>query len=78
MKCVHMFGLLCIYTYTLNTSKPEADLNNTNSVPTSHKTHCISATKTNRLMLFRETVAVYFENHTEHTDTLRWAEYRGS
>jgi hypothetical protein len=21
-------------------------------------------------MLFRETVAVYFENHTEHTDTL--------
>jgi hypothetical protein len=23
-----------------------------------------------RLMLFRETVAVYCENHTEHTDTL--------
>jgi hypothetical protein len=22
-------------------------------------------------MLFRETVAVYCENHTEHTDTLR-------
>jgi translation initiation factor IF-1 len=25
---------------------------------------------TNRLMLFRETVAVYCENHTEHTNTL--------
>jgi hypothetical protein len=24
----------------------------------------------NRLMLFRETVAVYCENHTEHTNTL--------
>jgi hypothetical protein len=23
-------------------------------------------------MLFGETVAVYCENHTEHTDTLRW------
>jgi hypothetical protein len=23
-------------------------------------------------MLFRETVAVYCENHTEHTDTLCW------
>jgi hypothetical protein len=29
-----------------------------------------SATKPNRLMLFRETVAVYCENRTEHTDTL--------
>jgi hypothetical protein len=26
--------------------------------------------KPNRLMLFGETVAVYCENHTEHTDTL--------
>jgi hypothetical protein len=30
----------------------------------------VSATKPNRLMLFGETVAVYCENHTEHTDTL--------
>jgi predicted Zn-dependent protease with MMP-like domain len=29
-----------------------------------------SATKPNRVMLFRETVAVYCENRTEHTDTL--------
>jgi hypothetical protein len=33
-------------------------------------THYISAKKPNRLMLFGETVAVYCENHTEHTDTL--------
>jgi hypothetical protein len=30
-----------------------------------------SATETNRLMLFGETVAVHCENHTEHTDTIR-------
>jgi thioredoxin-related protein len=29
------------------------------------------ATNTIRLMLFRGTVAVYCENHTEHTDTVR-------
>jgi hypothetical protein len=40
----------------------------TNSVRTSQKTHYVSATKTNRLMLFEETVAVYCENHKEHTD----------
>jgi hypothetical protein len=41
-----------------------------NPVRTSQETHYISATKPNRLMLFRETVAVYCENHMEHTDTL--------
>jgi hypothetical protein len=30
----------------------------------------VSTTKPNRLMLFGETVAVYCENSTEHTDTL--------
>jgi hypothetical protein len=30
-----------------------------------------TATEPNRLMLFKETVAVYCENHTEHTDTVR-------
>jgi hypothetical protein len=35
------------------------------SVRTSQETHYVSATKPNRLMLFRETVAVYCENHTE-------------
>jgi hypothetical protein len=43
-------------------------LNNTQSVP--HRKHYLSATKPNLLMLFRETVAVCCENHTEHTDTL--------
>jgi hypothetical protein len=42
----------------------------TNPVRTSQETHYVSATEPNRLMLFRETVAVYCENHTEHTNTL--------
>jgi hypothetical protein len=40
------------------------------SVRTSQETHYVSITKPNRLMLFGETVAVYYENHTEHTDAL--------
>jgi hypothetical protein len=41
-----------------------------NLVRTSQETHYVSAKKPNRLMLFRETVAVYCENHTNHTCTL--------
>jgi hypothetical protein len=41
-----------------------------NSVRTLQEAHYVSTTKPNRLMLFRETVAVYCENHTEHTNTL--------
>jgi NhaP-type Na+/H+ or K+/H+ antiporter len=37
----------------------------------SQETHYISTTEPNRLRLFKETVAVYCENHTEHTDTVR-------
>jgi hypothetical protein len=37
---------------------------------TSQETYYVSTKKTNRLMLFGETFAVYCENHTEHTDTL--------
>jgi hypothetical protein len=40
------------------------------SVRTSRETRYASVTKPNRLVLFRETVAVYCENHTEHADTL--------
>jgi hypothetical protein len=40
------------------------------SVRTPQETQYVSAAKPNRLMLFRETVAVYCENHTEHTNTL--------
>jgi hypothetical protein len=36
----------------------------------SQETHYVYATKHNRLMLFRETVAVFCEIHTEHTNTL--------
>jgi hypothetical protein len=41
-----------------------------NSVRTSQETHYVSATKPNRLVLFKETVAVYCERHVEHTNTL--------
>jgi hypothetical protein len=40
------------------------------SVCTSQETHHFSTTKPNRLMLFREAIVVYRENHTEHTNTL--------
>jgi predicted Zn-dependent protease with MMP-like domain len=40
------------------------------SVRTSRETHYVSATEPKWLMLFGETVAVYCENHTEHTDTV--------
>jgi hypothetical protein len=40
------------------------------SVRTSQETYYISATKTNRLMLFKKIIAVYCENHTEHRNTL--------
>jgi hypothetical protein len=36
---------------------------------TSLETHYVSATEPNWLMLFGETVAVYYENHAEHTHT---------
>jgi predicted Zn-dependent protease with MMP-like domain len=45
-------------------------LSGQNAVRTSQETHYVSATEPNRLILFRETVAVYCENHMEHTDTL--------
>jgi hypothetical protein len=41
-----------------------------NSVRTSQETHYISTTKLSRLMLFGEIIAIYCENHTEHTNTL--------
>jgi hypothetical protein len=40
------------------------------SVRTSQETYYISATETNRLMLFGETVSVYCENHMLHTNTV--------
>jgi hypothetical protein len=41
-----------------------------NWIPTSRESHSASITKPNRLMLFRETVAVYCEDHTEHINTV--------
>jgi hypothetical protein len=39
-------------------------------VRTSQETYYVFTTKPNRLLLFGETVAVYCENHAEHTGTL--------
>jgi hypothetical protein len=41
-----------------------------NSVRTSQETHYISATNTNQLMLFRESVTVYYETRMKHSNTL--------
>jgi hypothetical protein len=41
-----------------------------NSVHASQETHHVSATKTNQLMLFTETIAVHCENCMKHTNTL--------
>jgi hypothetical protein len=48
-----------------------------NSVPISHKTHCVSIAKTNQLKLFRETITAYAENNTRHTNYIVWAKCRG-
>jgi hypothetical protein len=41
-----------------------------NSVLTSQETHYVSATKTNRLMPFRETAAVYCESDMKNINTV--------
>jgi hypothetical protein len=41
-----------------------------NSYITSQETRYVSITKTHRLMLFREKIAVNCENHKKHTNTV--------
>jgi hypothetical protein len=53
----------------INTRRPETCQMFKSQAAASQETHYVSATKPNRLMLFRETVAVYCENHTEHINT---------
>jgi hypothetical protein len=59
-----LLGVLTIYRLNFST------VLYMNSVCTSQETHYVSTTNPIRLMLFGETVAVYCENHAEHTDTL--------
>jgi hypothetical protein len=40
------------------------------SVPTAKKTQPVTITKINQLMLFKEIIDVYTENHTKQTNTL--------
>jgi hypothetical protein len=67
----------CACTHDLITSVSlcSREVGSEGSVRTSQETHYISITKPNRLMLFREIIAVYCENHTEHKCTV-WAECR--
>jgi hypothetical protein len=58
-RLIHFLALLILWNIIFK-----------NSVRTSQETHYVTATKPNRLILLRETVAVCCENHTEHTNTL--------
>jgi hypothetical protein len=58
--CGSFYKLIFIYTIY------------TDSVRTSQETHYVSATETNWLILFRETVAVYCENHMQYINTMCW------
>jgi thioredoxin-related protein len=67
---IQFFLIVCFRNSSTEVTLP-TDLVLRSSVRTSQETHYVSATQPNRLMLFRKTVAVYRENHTEHTDTVR-------
>jgi hypothetical protein len=69
---LHLDSPILLNAAMLNPFKTKCVENNIykNSVRTSQETHYVSATKNCRLMLFRETVDVHCENHTEHTNTL--------
>jgi hypothetical protein len=56
--------------WRLNPLKTEFLLTYKYLVRTSQETHYVSITKPNRLMLFREIIVVYCENHMEHINTL--------
>jgi hypothetical protein len=60
-----------VYTFLLhlflNRTIRNTQIIHKDPVRTSQETDYISVTKTNRLNLFRETVAVYCENHTDDT-----------
>jgi hypothetical protein len=61
-KKVHIFVLTDLCTIIYKVYK--------NSVRTWQEAHYVPATKPNRLILFRETVAVYCENHMEHINAM--------
>jgi hypothetical protein len=63
------FGYCCLGEQSLFTARTTGNTD-IYKLSTSQKTHYVPSTKPNRLMLFGETVAVYCENHIEHTNTL--------
>jgi hypothetical protein len=64
------FNHTFLFLHTRRSAFWSLQFNNLNIQSVPHRKHYVSATEPNRLMLLRETVAVYCENHTEHTDTL--------
>jgi hypothetical protein len=67
-ECFCALRILGINPLLLNSRSSSATSLRIQSVP--HRKHYVSTTEPNRLMLFRETVAVYCENHTEHTNNI--------
>jgi hypothetical protein len=67
---VQAVGFVCRPNFFLSLGYKGITIIYKDTVRTSQKTHYVSTTKPNRLMLFGETVAVYCENLSEHTDTL--------
>jgi hypothetical protein len=61
---------MVFHIWYLKSLKTEIAVNNyKNSGRTSQETHYVPATRTNRLILFREKIALHSLNHTKHTDT---------
>lgn len=57
----------------INPLKPKFNLNSIKKLhPTWKKVNHIITTKTNQLMLFREMIIVYFENHMKHMHATEW------
>jgi hypothetical protein len=57
----------------INLLKPEVHPENTLEILfLTHRKQRISITKTNQLMLFREIIVLYCENHMKHINTAYW------
>jgi hypothetical protein len=65
-----LFRVTVAVYYENHTSIRDTRLIYKDLVRTSQETHYVSARKPNRLMLFREELAVYCENLMEHTHTV--------
>jgi hypothetical protein len=58
--------------YKFNPFKTKININYTDTVRTPQSTLSVSVIQTSQLMLYREIIAVCFQFHTKHTNTV-WA-----